>query len=57
MVRVEGRWVLVFSRLADQIPGAAPGSGGVGTAPGWKSLRVLNRLSTGLSKPDGQHLV
>ena len=33
VVRVEGRWVLVFSCLADQMPGAAPGAGGVWSVP------------------------
>jgi beta-fructofuranosidase len=30
---VEGRWVLVFSCLAEQMPGAAPGAGGVWSLP------------------------
>ena len=29
VLEVEGRWVMVFSCLADQMPGAAPGEGGV----------------------------
>ncbi len=33
VVCVEGRWALVFSCLADQMPGAAPGSGGVWSVP------------------------
>ncbi|KQT91512.1 hypothetical protein ASG49_10840 [Marmoricola sp. Leaf446] len=33
VVAVEGRWVLVFSCLSDQMPGAAPGDGGVWTVP------------------------
>jgi beta-fructofuranosidase len=33
VVRVEARWVLVFSCLADQMPGAEPGSGGVWSVP------------------------
>lgn len=30
---VEGRWVLIFSCLADQMPGSAPGDGGVWSVP------------------------
>ncbi len=33
VVQVEGRWVLLFSCLADQMPGADPGSGGVWSVP------------------------
>lgn len=33
VVRVEDRWVLLFSCLADQMPGAVPGSGGVWSVP------------------------
>ena len=33
VVRVEGRWVLLFSCLADQMPGAPAGAGGVWTVP------------------------
>ena len=33
VVRVEGRWVLLFSCLADQMPGAPAGSGGVWSVP------------------------
>jgi beta-fructofuranosidase len=33
LARVEGRWVLVFSCLSDEIPGAAPGDGGVWCVP------------------------
>lgn len=33
VVRVESRWVLVFSCLADQMSGAEPGSGGVWSVP------------------------
>jgi len=33
LVRVEGRWVLLFSCLSDQMPGAEPGAGGVWSVP------------------------
>lgn len=33
VVRVEGRWVLLFSCLADEMPGAPEGSGGVWSVP------------------------
>jgi beta-fructofuranosidase len=33
VVRVEGRWVLLFSCLADQMPGAPAGAGGVWSVP------------------------
>lgn len=33
VVAVEGRWVLVFSCLSEQMPGATPGAGGVWTVP------------------------
>jgi beta-fructofuranosidase len=33
VVQVEGRWVLLFSCLSDQMPGAAAGSGGVWSVP------------------------
>ena len=33
VTRVEGRWVLLFSCLATEMPGAAPGEGGVWSVP------------------------
>jgi beta-fructofuranosidase len=33
VVRVEGRWVLLFSCLSDQMPGAPAGAGGVWSVP------------------------
>jgi beta-fructofuranosidase len=33
VVRLEGRWVLLFSCLADEMPGACPGSGGTWSVP------------------------
>jgi beta-fructofuranosidase len=33
VVQVEGRWVLLFSCLSHEMPGAAPGSGGVWSVP------------------------
>ncbi len=33
LVQVEGRWVLLFSCLGDQMPGSAPGAGGVWSVP------------------------
>ena len=33
VVQVEGRWVLLFSCLSTEMPGAAPGSGGVWSVP------------------------
>jgi beta-fructofuranosidase len=33
LARVEGRWVLLFSCLAAEMPGAAPGDGGVWSVP------------------------
>jgi beta-fructofuranosidase len=33
LVRVEGRWVVLFSCLSDQMPGAGPGAGGVWSVP------------------------
>ena len=33
VVPVDGRWVLVFSCLSEQMPGATPGEGGVWTVP------------------------
>ena len=33
VVQVDGRWVLLFSCLSDQMPGAEPGAGGVWSVP------------------------
>jgi beta-fructofuranosidase len=33
LARVEGRWVLLFSCLSDQMPGSSPGDGGIWSVP------------------------
>ena len=33
LVRVDGRWVLLFSCLSGQMPGSSPGAGGVWSVP------------------------